>query len=145
MWGLTKIMFQLKHNCNVIINGALRIDPPPPPCDTNIVPRSVYFKKNSAKLLYWLFLLSHKSFHPWWRTRWICRLFPFRTWYWGYSLMVIYMACVHDIHSYSNVTVKHIDCWHVTFALKFLLFCMCYQKSKLISEYINIKFEYLVV
>ena len=25
---------------------------------------------------------------------------------------------------------KKIDCWHVTFASKFLLFCMCYQKSK---------------
>ena len=45
----------------------------------------------------------------------------------------------------SHVTVKQIDCWHVTFALKFLLFYMCYQKSKQISEYINITFEYLVV
>ena len=34
-----------------------------------------------------------------------------------------------------SCNIETIDCWHVTFASKFLLFCMCYQKSKLISEY----------
>ena len=36
---------------------------------------------------------------------------------------------------YISCNSETINCWHVTFASKFLLFCMCYQKSKLISEY----------
>ena len=45
----------------------------------------------------------------------------------------------HQHHNWSHPTCicnsEIIYYWHVTFASKFLLFCMCYQKSKLISEY----------
>ena len=47
IWRLTKIMFQLKHNCNVMINGACKHWPPPPPlwhnyCNSHCVLQEEY-------------------------------------------------------------------------------------------------------